>query len=300
MGRNRILAILVLVLIVAGGSNASMIGRFRTMVRILQKETLNQTEISPSPSPSSDDKSSNETPQTQSSQNARDESQPIASWNGKCDVSSNRCMDQKKLIACLQHPEDGSQFLLVQNEGESTLKVNVAVPPSINIALKEIEIPKHEIKKINFSVSAASAEIVLNAGNGDCVLHMGLPQSDENIVQQLFSHASRLNFTPIYGAYILLLTALIVGGTWACCKFGRKGRQQGDGVPYQELEMALPEAVSDVNVDTADGWDEGWDDDWDEEKAVKSEGGRNTGNVSANGLTSRSSNKDGWENDWDD
>ncbi|XP_043725318.1 uncharacterized protein LOC122671905 [Telopea speciosissima] len=301
MVRYIILAVLALILIFGSGSDASLIGRLRKMVGIVQTENSNLTEITPSPSPSSDNKSSNENPQTRSSLNARDESQPAGSLNGNCDVPT-RCTDRKKMIACLPHPENGSQalFILVENQGESTLKVNVAASPTVNTAIKEIEIPKHQIKKINFSVSAESATIILNAGNGDCELHMGPSQSDDNIVKRLYSQASHLNFTPIYGAYILLLTALIVGGTWACCKLGRKGRQHGDGVPYQELEMALPEAVSDVHVDTADGWDQGWDDDWDEEKAEKSEVGRKHGNVSANGLTSRSSNKDGWENDWDD
>ncbi|KAJ4977597.1 hypothetical protein NE237_008377 [Protea cynaroides] len=322
MNRNGIVAVLVLLLIFAGGSDASLIGRFRTLVGIEQTENSTLTEITPSPSPIStlglDNKSSNESSQTSSPQlsdnstkaeekvkppvqNTKDESQPAGSQNGKCDIS-NRCTDQKKLIACLQHPENGSQelFLLVENEGESPLKVNVTVPPTINIALKELEIPKHEAKKISFSFSIESAKIVLNAGNGDCVLHLGPPQSDDNIIQQLFSHASQLSFTPIYGAYILLLTALIVGGVCACCKLGRKRRQQGDGVPYQELEMAMPETVSGVNVDTTDGWDQGWDDDWDEEKAVKPEVGHNAGHVSENGITSRSSNRDGWENDWDD
>lgn len=63
--------------------------------------------------------------------------------------------------------------------------------------------------------------------------------------------------------------------------------------------MGMQESVATVNVDTADGWDQGWDDDWDEEKAVKS-AVPHAGNVSANGLTSRSSNREGWENDWDD
>ncbi|KAA8517639.1 hypothetical protein F0562_015119 [Nyssa sinensis] len=85
-----------------------------------------------------------------------------------------------------------------------------------------------------------NTRIVLNAGNGDCVLHMG-------------------------------------------SAFRKRGRQVG--VPYQELEMGLPESASAVNVDTAEGWDQGWD----EDNAVKLPGGRHVGNISANGLTSGSS-----------
>ncbi|KAF8402484.1 hypothetical protein HHK36_010569 [Tetracentron sinense] len=235
-----------------------------------------------------------------------------AATDEKCEMSKS-CKDRKNLTACIRHSESGSQqsFLLVQNEGEITVKVNVRVPPFINIAFNEIEILKHQAKKyhlviclfvclfqINFSADVGeSPTIVLNAGNGDCVLQIGQSIS-ENFFQRFPSYATRL--TPIYGAYFLFLTALIVGGTWACCKLGKRGRQ-GDGrVPYQELEMGQPESVSAVNVDTADGWDRGWDDDWDEEKAVKSPGGHHVGNVSANGLTSRSSNRDGWEIDWDD
>lgn len=103
--------------------------------------------------------------------------------------------------------------------------------------------------------------------------------------------------TPIYGLYLFFLVALLFGGTWAFCKL-RKRRRQG-GVPYQELEMGLPESAA-VNVESAEGWDEDWDDNWDEDNAVMSPGGRHIGSISANGLTSRSSKKDGWEGDWED
>ncbi|KAL5991313.1 hypothetical protein ACLOJK_012220 [Asimina triloba] len=109
--------------------------------------------------------------------------------------------------------------------------------------------------------------------------------------------------TPVYGAYLFFLTALIIGGTWACCKFGRRSRRDGGGVPYQEIEMGLPESSSAVGVNSAsaDGWDQGWDDDWEEEKAVsRTQEIRRAGNVSVNGLTSRSGNKEGWDDDWDD
>ncbi|KAF2287982.1 hypothetical protein GH714_003714 [Hevea brasiliensis] len=47
-------------------------------------------------------------------------------------------------------------------------------------------------------------------------------------------------------------------------------RKQQNGIPYQELEMGLPESSFVNNVETAEGWDEGWDDEWDGENAVKS------------------------------
>jgi len=97
--------------------------------------------------------------------------------------------------------------------------------------------------------------------------------------------------TPVYGAYFLFAIVLMAGGVWACCWFGkRKARSE---IPYQELEMSMPESAA--VAETADGWDQDWDDDWDEEKAVTSPGAKS---ISANGLTSRTPNKEGWE-DWD-
>lgn len=140
------------------------------------------------------------------------------------------------------------------------------------------------------------AEIVLNAGDGSCRLQLDRRVSVDNILQQVSLYSKHV--TPIHGAYFLFLVTLLFGGTWACCKLRKKRHQ--DGVVYQELEMGMPESASAANVVTADGWDQDWDDDWDEENAVKSPGGHTYGNISANGLTSRSSKKDGWENNWDD
>lgn len=140
-------------------------------------------------------------------------------------------------------------------------------------------------------------KIVLNTENGICAI-LTAPASGKNFFKQLSFYSRQV--TPIYGVYFLFLVALVFGGIWACCKL-RKRRWQG-GVPYQELEMGLPEtgASAVVNVDSTEGWDQDWDDDWDENKAVKSPGGHHVGSISANGLTSRSSKKDGWEVDWED
>ncbi|KAG5585299.1 hypothetical protein H5410_045733 [Solanum commersonii] len=189
-------------------------------------------------------------------------------------------------------------LLVVQNEGEKGVKVNINIQPPLDGSPQPpIEIPKHQVEKIDISsILGKGAEIVLNTGDASCRLQLDRHVSVENILQQVSLYSKRM--TPIYGAYFLFLVALLFGGTWACCKLRKKRHQ--DGVAYQELEMGMPESASAANVVAADGWDQDWDDDWDEENAVKSPGGHTYGNISANGLTSRSSKKDGWENDWDD
>lgn len=141
--------------------------------------------------------------------------------------------------------------------------------------------------------------VVLNAGNGACVIHLELHVYNNGFFKNFPNYTDYV--TPLNGAYLLILTAFIIGGIWTCCVLGKRGRHT-DGVPYQELEMGQhPDSLSgDGNVETAEGWDQGWDDDWQESKAVKSPRARRNGNVTSNGLTSRSSNRDGWENNWDD
>ncbi|KAJ1384219.1 hypothetical protein SESBI_42722 [Sesbania bispinosa] len=143
--------------------------------------------------------------------------------------------------------------------------------------------------------SSESTQLTLNAGKGDCVLHMVTHVPKGSFFLRLPSYDKIL--TPVNGAYFLIFNVLVFGGIWACCVFRKK---RHDEVPYQELEMALPESVSATNVESAEGWDQGWDDDWDDDVAVKSPAVRHAGSISANGLTARSSNKDGWENNWDD
>ncbi|KAL7583064.1 uncharacterized protein LOC111898209 isoform X1 [Lactuca sativa] len=123
-----------------------------------------------------------------------------------------------------------------------------------------------------------------------------VPISQNNLLDQLTFYSKQV--TPMHGAYVAFLLALVVGGSWALCSF-RKRRNDG-GIPYQELEMGLPESSNAVNVDTVEGWDQDWDDDdWDEDKAIRSPGGGVTPKtISSNGLTSRK--KDGWDADWDD
>ncbi|KAL8224748.1 hypothetical protein R6Q57_017305 [Mikania cordata] len=120
-----------------------------------------------------------------------------------------------------------------------------------------------------------------------------IPASKNNFFEQLTFYSKQV--TPMHGAYLAFLVALVIGGSWALCSF-RKRRTDG-GVPYQELEMGPTESSNAVDVENAEGWDQDWDDDdWDEDKAIRSPGGNR---ISSNGLTSRATNKDGWDADWD-
>lgn len=208
------------------------------------------------------------------------------------------CHDPGTLTACILSFEVAAGLnklvVLVQNKGDSNLIVDMSPPNSAAGATKKLEIPKHHIKKINVSLSMGEgSKVVLNAGKGDCVLHMGPLVADMSVFLYLPSFDKLI--TPINGAYFLILTVVVFGGVLACCAF-RKRRRKSE-FRYQELEMGSGEGT---NIETAEGWDQGWDDDWDEENAVKSPGQHHVGSISANGLTSRPANRDGWERDWDD
>ncbi|KAK9284100.1 hypothetical protein L1049_012360 [Liquidambar formosana] len=292
MIRKRVFVVLLLVLIVAHGSEAaSLLQKVRKLIGVAPNKKPD--EIAPSPGPGlsvNSDPNRTDTPATSP------EPDPIDGLtNERCKKSFDSC-HKGSITACIQ-PAGGAHeelWLLVQNGGESTLKVNGIIKPS-NTSLKEMQIPKHHAKKINISATAGKIQsVVLNAGNGDCMILMGASQG--NKFTWFPSYAAQV--TPIHGAYLLSFTALLIGGIWACCKWGKRGRQV-DGIPYQELEMGQPDSPLAINVETAEGWDQGWDDDWDEEKAVKSPGGNHGENVSANGH-SKSSNGNGWEKEWDD
>lgn len=320
MDRNEFLPVIFLLFLVVNVSGGSVAGKFRKLADAEPKEDSTATKIDPPPSPVSvgnqsepnpidpgklgKEKSKDAPVPTTNSSKADskgkqkekndDKASSELGTYGTCDGLLEKCTDpKKKMIACIQSFENGSKALIVQNEGENTLKVNLTVSDSVKDALEVLVIPKHQTRSMNI-LSTGSSKLVLNAGNKDCVFENHLI-SEGNFFQWL-PHSELV--TPIYGVYFLFLTALVVGAMWTCCKF-RKRRHQG-GVPYQELEMGLPESSPAVNVETAAGWDEGWDDDWDEDKAVKSPGGRYVGSISSNGLTTRSSNREGWENDWDD
>ncbi|XP_073008958.1 uncharacterized protein [Typha latifolia] len=222
-----------------------------------------------------------------------------------CDASSEKCQVED-LVACLKISGNALDELsfLIKNTGENALTVDVKPTPPIAIDVKKIDLAKNMSRKVNIPPTSASSggKIVLNAGKGDCVLHITPTVSDWKHFQQLAGYATRL--TPIYGAYFFVFTMLIAGGTWACCKF-RRGRRVNAGIPYQQLEMGTQPQSNSAVVTTAssgDGWDDGWDDDWDEEAVANPSDKQTTGNISLNGLSSRSRNinKDGWDVDWDD
>ncbi|KAL5550598.1 hypothetical protein UlMin_000774 [Ulmus minor] len=215
------------------------------------------------------------------------------------------CNIQKDLVGCIKSFDQGSKELvvLVQNTGESNLTASLSAEK-----IQELKIPRKQSNRISVTLAnGKSANISFNSGKNKCVIpfvppvpevnHFVPPVTNANFLLRFPTYDKLV--TPVNGAYLLIFTALILGGTWACCKF-RKRRRQGGGVPYQELEMGIPELESATNVETAEGWDQDWDDDWDEDNAVKSPGGQRVGSISANGLTSRAASKDGWEDNWDD
>ncbi|KAJ7961075.1 SUN domain-containing protein 2 [Quillaja saponaria] len=215
--------------------------------------------------------------------------------NETCDGLIPWCKDLNQMFACVGSYESESNevTILVQNGGDSAKKVKLTVESNS----RELEVPKHQSKKMNVSVTInKSTKLILDAGNGQCVLDMGLLVSYGKFFLRLPSYDKLI--TPVNGAYFLISAVLVFGGTWACCKL-RKKRQHG-GVPYQELEMALPGSFSATDVETAEGWDQDWDDDWDDDNAVKTPGGHHVASISSNGLTSRSANREGWESNWDD
>ncbi|KAL0310081.1 UNVERIFIED_CONTAM: hypothetical protein Sradi_5950400 [Sesamum radiatum] len=186
-------------------------------------------------------------------------------------------------------PRAKQLFLVVQNEGESTLKVNVNLP-NLENALPAFEVSKHKNRRMDISsIVGKNSELIVNSGSAKCELHLVNPVSVDNLMRQLSFYSKQV--TPIYAVYASSLLVLLLGGTWACCKFRKRSRQEG--IPYQELEMGFPETASAVNLDVAEGWDHDWDDDWDEDTAVKSPIGPQVRNFSADGLTARSAKIDG-------
>ncbi|KAG8390179.1 hypothetical protein BUALT_Bualt01G0056500 [Buddleja alternifolia] len=210
-----------------------------------------------------------------------------------CDMVSNECdIKDYSITACVPFLGDGFQapYLLVQNGGESSLKLNIVLRPE-NISLEDIAVCGHEIKKVNLTSNVGSnSSILLSVGNKECTIQIAA------LTRQDFSMRY---MTPVNGAYLFLLTTIFIGGTWACCKF-KKTRRHLNGVPYQELEMRQQDSNPSYVIETAEGWDKNWDDDdddWDEEKAVRSPGARK---VLENGTSLKYIDTSQWRNDWDD
>ena len=217
-----------------------------------------------------------------------------ATTNDTCE-GRNTCTDAGDMIACISIMDSKYFVVLLQNKGAGIIKVKLGSDFESNLG--DVEVDKNKTEKVTIKRNGSkSDQLTLNAGKGDCVLHTTtpIPEAGSSFLR-LPSYDKIL--TPVNGAYFLILTVLVFGGIWGCCMFRKK--RNGE-VPYQELEMALPETVSATNVESAEGWDQVWDDDWDDNVAVKSPSVRLAGSISANGLTSRSLNKDGWEDNWDD
>ncbi|WJX76867.1 hypothetical protein P8452_60240 [Trifolium repens] len=210
-------------------------------------------------------------------------------------VGLNSCNDDRDLVACISKMDSKSFVVLLHNRGDGTIKVKLRSDYESNLG--DVEVEKNKTEKVTIKrTRSESTDLTLDAGKGDCVLHTAIPIPEPSFFLRLPSYDKIL--TPVNGAYFLIFTVLVFGGIWGCCCMFKKKRH--DEVQYQELEMALPESVSATNVESAEGWDQVWDDDWDDNVAVKSPAVRHAGSISANGLTSRSLNKDGWEDNWDD
>ncbi|KAA8533971.1 hypothetical protein F0562_031488 [Nyssa sinensis] len=292
MHRKPLLIAVLWILLVSQESNAYMIGMFR---KLAERENSDEKTIhiapSPSPVPSVSISSGGVGVDNFGQGSSVDRQAPATLpkeepidriTDKRCDISSYRCQDNNNMIACLSQGASGSQgsFLLVQNDGEISLKVNFT-----DIACK------HYFQGERTIETPSQGDQYISKPPEEKI-YTQFPSYDK----QFYSYATFV--TPTNGAYLLFLTALIIGGTWACCKLGKRGRHL-EGVPYEELEMGRSESLSAMNVET-EGWDQYWDDDWDEEKEVKSPAGNHIGNGQANGFTSKSSKIDGWGNDWDD
>ncbi|CAN4087436.1 unnamed protein product [Withania somnifera] len=206
--------------------------------------------------------------------------QPTTAFgSGTCAGASNKCQDDHiSMIACYFPALKGHEepFLLVLNNGENalTLKVNVS---SANKTYENIQIPRHDFKQTTISSKlGGSLSIIVDAGSGKCTIDIG-----RSVWQGYLNMPSyTMYMTPTNGAYLLGMTALLIGGIFICCKLRKQ-----DGVAYQELEMGQPEPRSSTKLEvSAEGWNESWDDDWDEEKEVKSPGGNTINKKQANGF----------------
>ncbi|KAG5243178.1 conserved oligomeric Golgi complex [Salix suchowensis] len=320
MDRNGILRLLwLLFLLFSDASNASFLSKIRQLSALKDGDNPVQIQVSPSPSPvpantlnttkpegpssipgnktaREDEKNNDETKKVSEEKDHHKTNSEAEVGGENCTtLGTKRCTDLKSMSACILGFD--SEFhlwtVLIQNSGEHNLSVDVVAPNSVDNAL--VLVGKHQSKKINLTVGE-NTEVKLNAKNGECVLHLDPLESQGNFFLHLPSYDQLI--TPINGAYFLIITAVVFGGTFTCCMFRKRRREAGPA--YQELEMAMPESGVANIVETAEGWDKDWDDNWDEENAIKSPASRHSASVSANGLTSRSSNKDGWDNDWDD
>ncbi|RDY09092.1 hypothetical protein CR513_06588, partial [Mucuna pruriens] len=315
MRTHALLALLMLCLITFDVSDASFVWKLRKLVAPdpKPKDPKPGKSSSPVPQPqplpkagnvNDDKKKVNTVPPPQKKDDGDDKGQKEGKGKieGKFTHSTttetceglNTCKDDGDMLACISKIDSKYMAVLLHNGGDGIIKVKLRTDFENNLGALEVD--KQKTEKVNITrTSGKSSQLTLNAGKGDCVLHLVTHTPEGNFVLRLPSYDKFL--TPVNGAYFIILMVIIFGGTWACCCVCRKKRL--DEVQYQELEMALPESAAATNVESGEGWDQGWDDDWEDDVAVKSPAAL-AGSISANGLTSRSSNKDGWENNWDD
>ncbi|KAF8028211.1 hypothetical protein BT93_E0958 [Corymbia citriodora subsp. variegata] len=301
MSQNRVFLIVLLVSIPCRQSGASPVWEFGEPSRLLAETKSNESSPAPSPGLDSTQKSSNKSDPGSSTN-------PTGSSGGdsKCSIPDERCQAGENLTACLHHPENDSKgtFVLVKNGAEDPLAVEIICLPA-NIT-KSFQLTKQNTM-VNFTAEVgACSSITVKTGNVQCIIGARVPASvgprvppSEGNVFEKFPYATQV--TPIHGLYVLLGMVVTIGGVWACCKFGKPERRV-EGIPYQELEMGQAESTSINVVEAAEGWDENWDDDWgDEIREVKSPSQGPGGNAAkANGLASRSSDRNGWEDNWDE
>ncbi|KAL3524063.1 hypothetical protein ACH5RR_016897 [Cinchona calisaya] len=103
-----------------------------------------------------------------------------------CDLNFSKCHDDvMNVTACLLalagDTPDGL-FLLVHNDGESSVKLNVTVLP-VDSTYDVAAISGHQVKKINVSSSNASRSlsIVLNAANWTCKIERKLGRDERHL-----------------------------------------------------------------------------------------------------------------------
>ncbi|KAJ6365803.1 hypothetical protein OIU76_030560 [Salix suchowensis] len=294
-GVSRLFLLFSVLIFSSGVSNASFLSMNRRLTALKDHGGNSSVKIQVSPSPSPDPAKTLNTTNTEDNSESANEKRDDETKNvseekdhRKPDLESEvggencttlggrRCTDLKSLTACILGFDNGNQWwtVLIQNSGEHNLSVDVLAPNPVDYVLVEIE--KQQTKMINLTVGQ-STEVILNAKNGGCVLHLDPPESQANFFVNLPSFDKLI--TPINGAYFLIITVVVFGGTLACCMCW-KGRLEA-GIFYQELEMAMPES----GVETAGGWDNDWDDSWDEENEIKSPPARHSASVLANALT---------------
>lgn len=66
-----------------------------------------------------------------------------------CSGMPNRCRDEKTLVACILTPQQSGsavRTVLIQNEGDTPLKVNIVVPATKTYL--ELDIPKHQTGRV--------------------------------------------------------------------------------------------------------------------------------------------------------